>query len=120
MAKYNKEAFFQIPRLHFKNHDHPATINRLSLPAFKLYFWLKELEHRLTSDKKKKNKAKQDYFYRSDNQLVLDTGLSHGSIQKAKVELKSLGFYETWQMHWWIDDDRTKKSFKHVTAFRMR
>lgn len=120
MAKYNQEAFFQVPRILFKNTDQPATINSLSLSAFKLYVWLKELEHRFTSDRKKKKKPSQDYFYRSDADLMHDSGLSHGAIQKAKKELSAKGLYQTWQMHWWMDEKHERKSYKHVTAFRMR
>lgn len=129
MAKYKQGFFFQVSREPFKPTGHAFTgipeakINDLSLSAFKLYFWLHELEHRFTSGEiegHKKKKGKQtDWFFRSDADLVSDTELSHGAISKAKKELVAEGFIQTWQMHWIVDVKTRKKSYKHVTAFRI-
>ena len=120
MPKYKSGSFFQVSRVPFQSDGIPADINTLSLAAFKLYIWLNELEHRYTAPKptKKKDKRQTDWFFRSLADLSSDTALSERAITNAKRELKEWGFIQTWQMHW-VDPETQKKSYKHVTAFRI-
>ena len=82
----------------------------LSLNAKWLYVTLNELEHRYTG-------PKVDYFFRSNEDLAEDTGLSLSAVKRAKDELRNI--VQMWQMHW-IDKDTKKLSRKKVTAFRIK
>lgn len=78
-----------------------------------LYIQLHELEHRFCGTKN------VDWFFRSIKGLQEDTKMGRNQVIKGIKMLKDLNLIETWQMHWWLDDDHTKKSPKHVTAFRI-
>ena len=82
----------------------------LSLNAKWLYVALNELEHRYTG-------PKVDFFFRSNEDLAEDTGLSLSAVKRAKDELRNI--VQMWQMHW-IDKDTRKLSRKKVTAFRIK
>lgn len=86
MAKYYDGNFIQIPKI--MDEDKFAS---LSLPAFKLFFYLKNLEHNYTG-------KKNDSFYCSTDRLVAITKLGKTSIIKAKKELVKNGLIETWQV----------------------
>jgi hypothetical protein len=82
---------------------------QLSLYAKWLYVVLNELEHRFTG-------AKKDFFFRSNEELAEDSGMSISQVKRAKDELRPL--VQMWKMHW--IDERGKKSRKYVTAYRIR
>jgi len=84
---------------------------KLSRTAKWLYVVLNELEHRFTG-------AKVDFFYRSNEELAKDAGMSLPTLKRAKKELIKAGLIETWNMHW-EDPETGKLSEQHVTAFRI-
>jgi len=111
LGKYKGSNFFQVSREPFSERSDCA-INKLSLSAVKLYLWLHELEHRFSGTKT------EDWFYHTNEDLAHITGLGIRSINRAKNQLREQGFIETWQMHW-IDSQTGKKSYKHVTAYKI-
>lgn len=80
--KYNNKSYLEFPREFEKYRD-------LSESAFKLFGFLKELEHLYTDG------YGDDWFYRTNEQLCADTGLSINTIKKAKKELLRAGLIET-------------------------
>lgn len=76
-----------------------------------LYICLNLLEHRFTGDK-------EDFFFRSIEDLRKDTGIGRKQIISGIRELEGLRLIQTWQMHW-VDKETGKKSEKHITAFRI-
>ena len=97
--------YLHLSRKLFNNEGFKA----LSLNAKWLYVVLNELEHKYTGDK-------ENFFFRSNDDLALDTGFSLPTLKKAKRELKP--FIQMWQMH--FRDTETKRlSKKHITAFRI-
>lgn len=82
----------------------------LSLNAKWLYVTLNELEHRYTGPNK-------DFFFRSNEDLAEDTGLSISAVKRAKNELRDI--VKMWQVH--FQDVSTKKlSKKKITAFMIK
>lgn len=84
----------------------------LSMNAKWLYVVLNELEHRFTGEK-------EDFFFRSNEDLTGDTGMSLPTLKRAKAELKDNNIVEMWQTHF-IDPKTKRKSEKHITAFRIK
>lgn len=102
--KYKKGNYLQLSRNIFKE-------DTLSVNAKWLYVVLNELEHRFTG-------KKEDFFTRSNSQLVADTGMSLSTVKKAKRELLSrTDLVQTWQSHFVSMDG--KKSKTHYTAYRI-
>ena len=104
--KHNNTFFMQVSR-EIWNYD-------ISDNAKMLFFWLNELEQRYTDDA-----GKTPYFYRTDSDLAKDLGWSDKTLRNAKKELKNTDLIDIRYMHWWLDDKHTKKSPKHVTAYRI-
>lgn len=104
--KYKEGNFVQVSRELFNNERFAG----LSYHAKWLYVVLCELEHRYTG-------PKEDYFFRSNDDLAKDAGMSLSTMKRAKEELRPL--VQMWQMHW-RDPDTSKLSEKKVTAFRLR
>jgi hypothetical protein len=107
--KYQDGYFIQLPRDIFSNMQFLS----LSDSAKWLYIILKELEHRYTGS------SKEDFFFRSNQDLAEDCGWSLRKTIRVKKELEESGLIQTWQMHW-IDKETNKKSEKHVTAYRLK
>lgn len=76
-----------------------------------LYICLNFLEHRLTGEK-------EDFFFRSIEDLQRDIGMGRRQIIEGIQLLEDLKMIETWQMHW-VDRRTGKKSEKHITAFKI-
>ncbi len=104
--KYGNEIFVQVPRCLWLEEN-----KKLSFHAKWLFTTLNELEHRYTN-------IDTDYFFRSNELLAEDTGMSLSTVKRAKKELVELKFIQIWQMHW-IDKKTGKKSEKKVTAYRL-
>lgn len=102
--------YLQLSRLLFRDDN---TFSKLSYQAKWLYVVLNELEHRFSGTQT------EDYFFRSNQELVNDTGMKMSTLKAAKKELKDLGVVQMWQMHF-FDNDTGKKSEKHVTAYRIK
>ena len=77
-----------------------------------LYFWLKELGQRYCG-------YNSDTFYRSDEQLAKDLHWGESTVKKAKKELIASNVIQIGYVHWWVDDEHTKKSKKKVTNYRI-
>lgn len=103
--KYKDGYYLQLSRNLF-NDDR---FKSLSVNAKWLYVVLCELEHRFTGQK-------ETFFFRSNEDLAEDTGLSLSSVKRAKKELEP--FIKMWQMHW-KDKESGKLSKKKITAFRI-
>lgn len=106
--KYLDSNFFEISNPAFDN----LANSKISTSAKWLYTVLKRLEHRFAG----KN---EDFFFRSIDELSKDSSLSKPTITKSLKELEQNDLIQKWQMHWWMDKEKTKKSEKHITAFRI-
>lgn len=105
MSKYKEGNFLQFPRGVFEKFHNAKTSTKW------LYTILLELEHKFTG-------LKEDFFFRSIDDLSKDAKLSRPVIIRGLKELINLNLIQTWQMHW-VDKDTDKKSEKHVTAIRI-
>ncbi len=76
-----------------------------------LYIHLNYLEHRFTG----KN---VDCFFRSIQDLQLDTQIGRRQIIEGIKILRKIGLIQTWQSHY-VNEKTKKKSKKHITAFRI-
>lgn len=61
-------------------------------------------------------KEKQDWFYRSIEDLSKETGIGRRQVIGGIKTLRNLGLIKTWQMHW---KSKGVRSRSHVTAFRI-
>ncbi len=103
--------YLQLSRLLFREDD--ERFNKLSYQAKWLYVVLNELEHRFSGTQT------ENYFWRSNNDLARDAGMSLSTMKAAKKELVDNNVVQSWQMHW-RDPTTGKLSEKHVTAFRIK
>lgn len=62
---------------------------------------------------------KEGWFFRSDDDLAMDAGISDKTLKKYKKILRENGLVETSIMHF-TDKDTNKKSKKKVTAYRIK
>lgn len=106
MAKLKGSNFLQLSRKIWKDE-----YKDLSVTAKWLYTTLNELEHRYTGDK-------QDFFFRSNEDLAKDCGISSRTLKRAKKELLDTDLVEHWLTHF-IDQETGKKSKKKVSAYRI-
>jgi hypothetical protein len=88
----------------------------MSVYAKWLYVVLKENEHKFTGSQKSKNP--QDFFTRSDKELVEDSGLCLGTLKKAKAELLQTDLLQTWKGHITYTNSG-KKSENPITHYRI-
>ena len=84
---------------------------KLSSTSKWLFIVLNELEQRFTG-------KTVDYFYRSNEDLSIDTGIKLTTLKISKKELLETDLIESWQMHW-LNSETGKKSEKKVTAYRI-
>ena len=104
--KYDNVYFLQLSRAIFDGeHTH------LSKGAKWVFVVLNELEQRYCSNGMK-------WFYRSDEDLALDTGYSLSTLKKYKRELRENApdLVKMGKCHW-IDKENNKKSEKYVTSY---
>lgn len=102
--KYKDGNYLQLSREIFRDDK----FQEMSINAKWLYVVLCELEHQFI--------GKNDYFFRSNEDLAKDAGMSLATLKRAKKELEP--FIQTWQVQW--KDPKVKKpSRKHVTAYRI-
>lgn len=83
----------------------------LSVGAKWLFVVLNELEQKYTG-------KGCDFFFRTDEQLVEDTGFSIGTVRKYKAELKDTDLVRIGKGHY-VDPSTGKKSEKRFTAYRI-
>lgn len=82
----------------------------LSTNAKWLFVVLNELEQRFTGQK-------ENFFYRTNEELAKDAGMSLATLKRAKAELLTTDLVQSWQTHF-VDKDGSK-SQKHLTAYRI-
>ena len=81
----------------------------ISTSAKWLYCVLTNLEYKYRSEK-------NNIFYRTNTDLVNDSGMSLASVKRAKKELLDAGLIETIQVHF-KDVKTDDRSRKHITGF---
>jgi len=108
MSKYKDGNFIQLSREVFKSPE----FLKLSDSAKWLMFVLMENEHKFTG-------PKEDFFFRSNDDLAADCGWQRSKLCRIKEEVVKSGLIQTWQMHW-VDKETKKKSEKHITAYRLK
>lgn len=104
--KYGNDYYLQLSR-----HIFDERYKDLSVNAKWLYVVLNELEQRYVN-----NKSKDNWFFRSDEELAKDTNISLRTLKRAKAELRATGLIEVSQMHF-VDKETGKKSKKKITAY---
>ena len=102
--KYGNDFYLQLSR-----HLFADKYKNLSINAKWLYVVLNELEQRYTG-------KDANWFFRTDADLAVDSGMSEKTLKRAKAELKESGLVEISIMHW-VDKETGKKSKKKVTAY---
>jgi len=107
--KYKVQNFCQvynkaIEKMNRKNKKLPYSVRWL-------YIHLNWLEHKFSGQK-------ENFFFRSIEDLQDDIGMGRRQIIEGIKSLEKLELIHTWQMHW-VDKKTKKKSEKHVTAFRI-
>ena len=106
--KYDNKYFMQVSRA-ICDDEHK---DKLSMGAKWLFVVLNELEQRFCSHN-------TDWFYRSDEDLAIDAGVSIGTLKKYKSELKNNAndLVKMGKMHW--VNQNGKKSENHVTTYKI-
>lgn len=99
--------FLQLSRIIF----YEPKFQKLSVNAKWLYVVLNELEHRFSGEK-------DNFFYRSNQDLADDAGFSLPTLKRAKRELIESGLVQVSFMHW-VDSETGKRSKKHITAYQI-
>lgn len=107
--KYKDGNFLQVfkPAIEILNQHN----SKISYSTRWLFVHLCYLEHKFTG-------IKENFFFRSIDDLHKDTGIGKRQIVEGIKGLSKIGLIKTWQMHW-IDKETKKKSEKHITAFRI-
>lgn len=82
----------------------------LSNGAKWLFVVLNELEQRYTG-------KDSDFFYRTDEDLASDAGVSLATLKRHKAELRNSNLVEIWNAHFVYSDG--KKSEMKVTCYRI-
>ncbi len=96
--KYKDRNYLQLSREIFKSQE----FLDLSLAAKWLYFVLCELEHRFI--------GKEDFFFRSNEDLAKDANLAGTTLKRAKKELRKTGLVEMFQI----------EKMSNITGFRLK
>jgi hypothetical protein len=104
--KHGNTFYLELSREIFtSNYSH------LSQNAKWLFVVLNELEQRFTGDD-------TDFFFRSNEDLAVDAGMSLATLKRTKKELLETDLVHNWNMHW-IDTKTKKKSEKKVSAYKI-
>ena len=104
--KYGNDYYLQLSRHLFADKYKDMSIN-----AKWLYVVLNELEQRFTGKDK-------DWFFRTDEELAKDAGMSEKTLKRAKSELRKSGLVEITLAHF-VDKQTGEKSKKKVTAYKI-
>lgn len=105
--KHGNEFYLQLSRKLFNNYSY----EELPLYSRWIFVVMNELEQRYTG-------KKENYFFRSDEDLANDCGLSIKTVQRYKKYLIKLELIQHWNTHF-IDKQTKKKSEKKVSAYRI-
>ena len=104
--KHGNNCYIQLGRDVFNEYDYQE------LPMYSRWIFtvLNELEHKYTG----KN---EDFFFRSNQLLAQDCGISEATLKRYKAPLVKYGYIKTWSMHFVNKDG--KMSEKKVCAYRI-
>lgn len=105
--KHGNVYYLELSRELFNKY----TYEQLPVYSRWIFVVLNELEQRFTG-------YKEDYFFRSDENLAKDCGLSTATIKRYKKPLITHGLIQHWNMHY-TDRETNKKSEKKVSAYRI-
>lgn len=83
----------------------------LSIRAKWLFVVLNELEQRYTGER-------EDFFFRSNEDLATDADMSLPTLKRAKKELIDTNLVKSWQIHF-VNKETGKRSEKKVSAYRI-
>lgn len=109
--KYDNMYYMQLSRC-ICDDEH---VKRLSIGARMLFVTLNELEQRYCNNKTR-------YFFRTNEELAKDMGVSVNSIKKYKAELKANGkdLVHMGKGHWIYEKDGVrKKSEQYFTSYEI-
>jgi hypothetical protein len=104
--KHHNTHFLQLSRKIFTSE-----YSNLSNGAKWLFVVLNELEQKYTGEK-------EDFFFRTNEDLVNDTGFGITKLKLVKAELVKTDLIKTWRMHF-IDKATGRRSEKTVTAYKI-
>ena len=104
--KHGNEFYLQLTRKLFTEE-----YKNLSKNAKWLFIVLNELEQRYTGEK-------EDFFFRSNEDLATDCHMSLPTLKRAKKELLETNLVTCWQIHF-VNKDTGKKSEKRTTAYKI-
>lgn len=104
--KHGNSYYLQLTREIFSDK-----YSSLSVNAKWLFVVLNELEQKYTSQR-------QEFFFRTNDELAKDCGLSMATFKRAKQELLDTDLIHTWQAHF-VSPETGKKSEKHITCYRI-
>lgn len=107
MAKYQSGNFLQLWRGGFQTEIY----RELSNGAFKMFIFLKELEHRYT------NGTSDKWFYQSDAALSFESDIPIRSLKRYKKELIERGLIKISKAH--FTDEQGNKSKEAVTCYKI-
>jgi hypothetical protein len=110
--KHHNKHYLELSRKLFN-----YTYEELPMYSRWIFTVLNELEQKFTGTNKGHHKD-QDFFYRSNEELAIDCGLSIDTIKRYKKPLITLGLVKHWNMHW-TDIKTGKLSEKKVSAYRI-
>jgi hypothetical protein len=104
--KHGNEFFLELSR-----HIFTDQYSHLSLNAKWLFVVLNELEQKFTG-------KDEDFFFRSNEDLSNDSGMSLPTLKRAKAELLKTDLIQHWYMHF-QNTETGKLSEKKVSAYRI-
>ena len=102
--KYNNTDFIQLSRIIFAEKYKSLSVN-----AKWLYCVLNELEHRYS-------RPEDGLFYRTNEELASDAGMSLPTLKRAKKELVEAGLINIYKSHFISNGMKSKK---YVTGYRI-
>ena len=106
--KHGNTYYIQLTRLIFNTEPYKSLSNN----AKWLYIVLRELEQRYTS-------GETNWFYRTNEELAVDMGVSLATLKRAKSELSETDLIQCGTMHWVTNKGtpKQKRSEKHITTY---
>ena len=105
--KHGNVYYLELSRTLFNQH----TFKELPMYSRWIFVVMNELEQRYTG----KN---ENYFFRSDEDLANDCGLSLATIKRYKKHLIKLKYIQHWNTHFY-NKETGKQSEKKVSAYRI-
>jgi len=105
--KHGNTYYLELGRDIFNEFDY----EKMPMYSRWIFTVMNELEQKYTG-------KKEDYFFRSDEDLAKDCGLSIATIKRYKKPLIEHGYIKHWNTHF-INNETKKKSEKKISAYRI-